>query len=412
MSKLSMSKSSLALSNLRGFAILNVVAFHAFIAYLGSNPAAPPPFSSPPYEWSGKPVIDSVRWLGFDIYCAFQYLYLMQLMFFLSGLFVWTSLKRKGGRTFLMDRLMRLGVPFLIGLYLLMPLAYYPAYLMTATDPSWPAFWAEWTALPMWPSGPMWFLWFLFALNVAAAGLHALAPRAGDYLGRLAARANEQPRAFFIAFVAVSALAYIPLALVFNPWDWMQFGPFGVQPSFAPQYVLYFLAGLGVGACGLERGLLAGDGTLVRHWRLLLCGTLGGFALWIIPTALIVEGGSTIPGLQIIADLGFVLSAAAACFGLTAIFLRFGTKRWPAFGALSDNAYGIYFVHYVFVTWMQYLLLGVALFAIVKAGIVFGVALVLSWAVSAAMGRIPLAGRLTRAKQAATTEPAVLGERT
>ena len=294
-----MSKSSLALSNLRGFAILNVVAFHAFIAYLGSNPASPPPFSSPPYEWSGKPVIDSARWLGFDIYCAFQYLYLMQLMFFLSGLFVWTSLKRKGGRTFLMDRLMRLGVPFLIGLYLLMPLAYYPAYLMTATDPSWPAFWAEWTALPMWPSGPMWFLWFLFALNIAAAGLHALAPRAGDYLGRLALRANETPRPFFIAFVAISALTYIPLALVFNPWDWMQFGPFGVQPSFAPQYVLYFLAGLGVGACGLERGLLAGDGTLVRHWRLLLGGTLGGFTLWIIPTALIVEGGSTIPGLQI-----------------------------------------------------------------------------------------------------------------
>jgi peptidoglycan/LPS O-acetylase OafA/YrhL len=407
-----MSKSSLALSNLRGFAILNVVAFHAFIAYLSSNPASPPPFSSPPYEWSGKPVTDTVRWLGFDVYCAFQYLYLMQLMFFLSGLFVWSSLNRKGGRVFLTDRLMRLGLPFVLGVYLLMPLAYFPAYLVTTANPSWPGFWAEWTALPIWPSGPMWFLWFLFALNVAAAGMHALAPRVGDYLGRLAARADEQPRRFFVGFVAISALTYIPLSFIFNPWDWIQSGPFGFQPSFAPQYVQYFVAGLGVGACGLGRGLLADNGTLVRHWRLLLGGTLGGFVLWIIPTALIVEGGSTIPGLQTVADLGFVLSAAAACFGLTAIFLRFGTKPWPVFGPLSDNAYGIYFVHYVFVTWLQYLLLGVALFAIVKAGLVFGVSLGLSWAVSAAIGRIPLAGRLTRATRPAALEPAVIGERT
>lgn len=44
-----MPKSSLALANLRGFAILMVVAFHSFIAYLGSQPAAPLPFDRPPY---------------------------------------------------------------------------------------------------------------------------------------------------------------------------------------------------------------------------------------------------------------------------------------------------------------------------------------------------------------------------
>src|SRR6516165_9535583 len=107
-----MTKSSLALSNLRGFAIVMVVAFHSCIAYLNSQPDAALPFDIAPYGWRANPIVDSARWLGFDLFCAFQYIYLMQLLFFLSGLFVWPSLSRKGGGKFLYDRFLRLGVPF------------------------------------------------------------------------------------------------------------------------------------------------------------------------------------------------------------------------------------------------------------------------------------------------------------
>ena len=98
-----MSKTRLALSNLRGFAILMVVAFHSCIAYLGSQPLSALPFNEPPYAWMANPIIDSERWFGLDLFCAFQYVYLMHLMFLLSGLFVWPSLVRRG-RTFLYDR--------------------------------------------------------------------------------------------------------------------------------------------------------------------------------------------------------------------------------------------------------------------------------------------------------------------
>ena len=53
---------------------------------------------------------------------AFQFLYLMQFMFFLSGLFVWPSLRRKGLWGFVAHRLVRLGIPFVIGVYLVMPI--------------------------------------------------------------------------------------------------------------------------------------------------------------------------------------------------------------------------------------------------------------------------------------------------
>jgi surface polysaccharide O-acyltransferase-like enzyme len=60
------------------------------------------------------------------------------------------------------------------------------------------------------------------------------------------------------------------------------------------------------------------------------------------------------------------------------------------FTGLSDHAYGIYLVHYVFVVWLQYLLLGVALFAVGKAAIVFGASLLLSWLAAAAVSRLPI----------------------
>ena len=59
----------------------------------------------------------------------------MSMMFFLSGLFVPSSLARKGSWKFLSDRFGRIGVPFLLVVLLLMPLAYYPTYRVSASDP-------------------------------------------------------------------------------------------------------------------------------------------------------------------------------------------------------------------------------------------------------------------------------------
>src|SRR5580704_17532421 len=123
-----MSKTTLALVNLRGYTIIIVLAFHSCIAYIVSQPPSALPFDSPPYGWLANPIVDADRWLGFDLFCATQFIYMMQLMFFLSGLFVWSSLKRKGAGGFLYDRILRLGLPFVVGVYLLMPLAYYPVY--------------------------------------------------------------------------------------------------------------------------------------------------------------------------------------------------------------------------------------------------------------------------------------------
>jgi peptidoglycan/LPS O-acetylase OafA/YrhL len=391
-----MSPVSLALRNLRGLAILLIVAFHCFSAYIVNQPAQAPPFDLPPYDWRAMPIIDSERWLGFDLFCAFQFLYLMQLMFFLSGLFVWPSLLRRGWSSFVGHRLVRLGVPFIVGVYLVMPVAFYPVYRLTATDPGWSAFWLHWSALPITPTGPMWFLWFLIALNVGAAALYRVMPGMADFLARPLDNAAARPSRLFLVAVCVTAVTYLPLAAIYSPWKWVGVGPFEVQAAFAAQYALYFVLGLAIGAHGYERGLLDRQGMLMRRWRLWVGGAFLAFFLWVIPTALIVKvPGAPTAVLQVIGDLGLVIFAGAACFSITAVFLRFAAKRWPpVIDTVSENAYGIYFFHYLFALWLQYLLLDLAIPAIGKGLIVFAATVALSWLASTVVDRTLASGRV------------------
>lgn len=395
-----MSRTSVALSNLRGFAVVMVIAFHSCIAYLASQPEVPWPFDLPPYRWLANPIVDSRRWLGLDLFCALQYMYLMHLMFFLSGLFVYPSLARKGAARFVFDRFVRLGVPYIFGVFLLMPLAYYPVYRATAVDPAWSAFWLHWRALPFWPCGPLWFLSDLFACNLILVVLCLAIPRMRERLAALSANAGTHPVHFLAGLVAIAGFVYVPLSMVYKPWDWVKFGPLAFQPSFAAPYAIFFLAGVSVSARGFECGLLDPNGALMRRWSIWLAGAFAAFLLWIIPTAVIVKGlGASLPGLQIVADLGTVLASATISFALMALFLRFMAEPSPILGRISASAYPIYLIHYLFIIWLQYLLLGTDLFAVIKAALVFAGTLLMSWGVAAFLGSFPIGLRLMRGKR-------------
>src|SRR5260370_9805803 len=71
---------------------------------------------------------DRMRWLGFDLVVLFNDSFFMACMFFISGLFVRDSLARRGSANFLAHRAWRLGVPFLISIFVVTPTAYYPIF--------------------------------------------------------------------------------------------------------------------------------------------------------------------------------------------------------------------------------------------------------------------------------------------
>ena len=323
-----MNRSSIALGNLRAVVIIIVLAFHSVLPYLASLPAAAYHFDSAPYQWQAFPVVDSHRWFGFDLFCAWQDLSLMTLMFFLSGLFVSPSLARKGSWTFLLDRLLRIGVPFALAVTLLSPLAYYPTYLATAVDPSVSAYWQHWLSLPFWPCGPQWFLGQLLALNILAVAMRRFIPGWGERLVGLVTFAGGNPIRFFVVLVTVSALAYVPLALAYSPFTWVNIGPISFQLSRPWHYLVYFLAGFAVGAHGIDRGLLASDGVLARRWAAWLAVAFVGFLLWAAPTSITMADWSSAPLVaKLAASLGFVVACAAGCLCLLAICLRFTRER-------------------------------------------------------------------------------------
>ncbi|MGA2219388.1 MAG: acyltransferase [Terracidiphilus sp.] len=127
-----------SLSYLRAFVTLLVVAHHSVLAYHPFAPPIPHDLTAQPAWWQAFPVVDPSRWEGFSFLVGSNDIFFMSLMFFLSGLFVWPSLKRRGAPAFLKHRLLRLGLPFAVSIAVLAPLAYYATYRLTGADPGLP----------------------------------------------------------------------------------------------------------------------------------------------------------------------------------------------------------------------------------------------------------------------------------
>jgi peptidoglycan/LPS O-acetylase OafA/YrhL len=85
----------------------------------------------------------------------------------------------------------------------------------------------------------------------------------------------------------------------------------------------------------------------------------------------------------------FVTFSAAILFAILAFFLRFKRAGWSILDPMQADAYGIFLVHYPIVLWLQYWLFDFDLPAIVKALLAFVLTVALSWAVTAALRKIP-----------------------
>jgi Acyltransferase family len=386
--------SNVAIGYLRGFLVVLVLAHHSVIAYIGAALPQSKSLGTPPYLWRAFPVMDHVHSTAFGLFTAFNDDFFMSLMFFVSGLFIWSSLRRKGASTFVHDRLLRLGIPFVFAAGIVAPLAYYPSYLLLG-ERGVAGFIHDWLSMGDWPSGPAWFVSLLLAFDLVIGLAYRLMPSFGDAIGSLTTNAREHPARFFLILVAASAVAYTPMVIVFGPMAWTSVGPFQFQTARLFHYAIYLLAGVGVGAYGIERGLLAPDGMLARHWGR-WCGlALTVFILSIVFFLVATAKPHARPAMwSAIGGVIFATICAALSFVFLALFVRYAKRRNWFFDSLSDNEYGMYLIHYAFVSWLQFAILSFSMPAFAKAAIVFGGTLLLSWGASAALRSIPSVRRI------------------
>jgi surface polysaccharide O-acyltransferase-like enzyme len=347
---------------------------------------------------------DSMRWLGFDLIVLFNDSFFMAFMFFISGLFVRDSLVRKGPAIFLRDRVWRLGVPFLLSVVVLMPIAYYPTFLRYhlpgTTDFNFLHFWWRTLTVGPWPSGPAWFLWVLLALDAVAAAVWWIAPRFIPTLGQLIFSARNRAMMAFVVFLIVSTAAYLPMHLAFGDVSWLELGrfPLPIQTSRILLYTAYFFVGVGVGAINLRAGLLADSGELAKRWPVWLAFAVafyGAILVLVYAHHNWVADFDSPPLLWKVGyGLAFAMYSAAMAFTVSAVFLRFAKSSWRLLDALQPAAYGIYLLHYIFIIWLQYAVYDYSLSAGVKFAIVFAGTLSMSWVLTVILRKIPVVARM------------------
>jgi hypothetical protein len=363
-----------AIDHARSFLTLVVLLHHAVI----------------PYTYFGH--TDAKSWIGFDVIVLATDSFFMAMFFFLSGLFVWPGLKHKTPRAFFGDRLLRLGLPFVIAAFTVIPLAYYAIALRQTPDISFSAFWWKTITAGPWQSGPIWFVWVLLTFDLTASLLYRLSPTLVDPITRLSQRSFDQPARFFLFLVAVTVVTYIPALVWFGPNRWFEFGPFDVQASRVLLYASYFFIGAGIGAAHFDRGVLSDDGRLAKSsWGWLVATLIPYCLLWVmiyIKRAILGNPSPQPDWYLAIYGFFFVVFSAAILFTILGYFLR-SKRLWIVLDRMQGDAYGMFLVHYPIVLWLQYWLFDYDLPAIVKATIAFVLTVALSWAVTAALRKIP-----------------------
>jgi peptidoglycan/LPS O-acetylase OafA/YrhL len=375
-----------ALDRARTFIILLVLLHHSVINY----------------TWFGHG--DPKRWLGFDLVVLFNDSFFMAFMFLISGLFVCDSLARKGPAIFLRRRALRLGVPYLVSVFVLMPIAYYPTFLRYhlpgTTDFGFLHFWWHTLTIGPWPSGPAWFLWVLLAFDAIAAAVWVFAPHFILALGQLIFSLRDQPAKAFVLFLIFSITTYLPMHLAFGDISWLELGrfPLPVQSSRILLYGGYFLVGVGIGAIDLRTGLLAENGELARRWPVWLAFA---FVFYVSILILVYAHHNWVTNFgsppllwKVGYGLAFAMYSAAMAFTVPGILLRFAKSRWSLLDALQPSAYGIYLVHYLFIIWLQSAVFDYPLPAGVKFAIVLAGTFSMSWVVTVMLRKIPLVARM------------------
>ena len=362
------------LDNLRVVLTILVVLHHAAITY-GNIPLWF--YTEPAQDPSG---------VLLDVFVIINQTFFMGMFFLIAGYFVPGSVDRRGRRGFVRERLLRLGVPLLVFLVLLRPVAMAPIYgQLLASDPDVPLWW--WYLLTFDP-GPLWFVEVLLVMSLVyvlvrrarepdAIATAAAAPSVGT-------RSDRGRLRWLLPVVAFT----LGLAVVTFCWRWAFPAPYwpvvGLpSPGFLPQYVALFAVGVFA---------YRGDWPNRLPGRSGLVGAVTALAALPVMRAF----GTTTPGSG--AALGQVLAegffATGVILALLVFFRRFVTGQGGLWRFLSTNAYAVYVLHTLVLVGLGVVLSGWEGTAVAKFVVLAVLAVPSTWLLAAFVRALPGAKRV------------------
>jgi len=374
---------------LRTTITIMVVAHHSFLSYTTFAS-----FDSQAYIRSTHPIVDVQRWVGLDIAVNFNDIFIMSLMFFIGGLFLIRSLNKKGAGLFIRDRYFRLFVPFLILGTFFMLIAYFPSYYVAYNKIDILHYLKDFFTTEGWPVGPPWFLWVLFIFNLLFALFHKQYAYFGAKMESRLMIMKDRPFLLLLGLFTITWLLYVPLAYRAGAGKWVGFGPFDFQLSRILLYFGYFSAGIVIGKSDFNAGLFSRESRTVKLWWLWVFLAVAIFVILTIGSGFLGEFVERKSINEFTAWMIYYAIYALSC-ALSSLAFITCFRKWVSAGSqwmnsLTDNAYLIYLVHYIFVVWTQFVLLKFNMPAFLKFMITFILSFALSWLTGILLSKIKL----------------------
>ncbi|MBL9176073.1 MAG: acyltransferase family protein [Verrucomicrobiales bacterium] len=335
-----------ALDATRAFALLLGVVFHASLSFV-------PVFMG----WAVQDVSTSPWVTGFT---TVSHSFRMELFFLLAGFLARNTVQRRGAREFLRTRLIRMGIPFLFGWFLLRPLLV-SGWIVgsmglrgTVDVPG--ALWGGVLSLSNLPIGlytgtHLWFLYYLALITGIAVGVRWLL--SGTAAGRESWSRRADAMMAWIASTPGSILwLAIPTAVLLGFMQgWSVDTP---DRSLRPHLPVLLLYGgcFGLGwMLGRQRDLLARFAKVTPMRILIACLGIGA-VLWLGA----LERDPAHPR-YLAAHVGYAMAYALTLWSL--VFLTLGIfGKWcsrpnAAVRYVADSSYWMYLIHLPIVLWLQ-----------------------------------------------------------
>jgi peptidoglycan/LPS O-acetylase OafA/YrhL len=335
------------LDNLKVLLIVLVVMHHAGQPYGpgGDWPIAPEPLSE-------------INLLVMSLFFVVNSAFFMGLFFMISAYFLPGSFDRKGPAQFVNDRLIRLGVPTIVGVLGIIPVM---VYLLGTQGMSFFDFYLN--NLDDLSLGWLWFLAMLLVFAVCYVALRMASkstkPKVTGFPGT----------ASILAFAGVMALLTFAVRIMspINEWTWFHI----FEPAHLPQYAMLFAAGIVAYRGGWLDKIPAAT---AKTWS-----AVAGLMVLAVPVIYFTLGDAGFDGglspMALLWSAWECLLCVSMCIGLLALFKNRFSSQGRIVKAMADNAFTVYLIHIPVIIFLQYLLVGVAIDPMLKFLIVSAVAI-------------------------------------
>ncbi|GGT10688.1 hypothetical protein GCM10010156_78310 [Planobispora rosea] len=320
------------------------------------------------------------------------------LFFLIAGFFVPASHDRKGGRAFVRDRLLRLGLPIAVYVLLIRPFVTLGDYLVHyREDLSFGAYYVR-----SWSLGPMWFLETLLVFCLCYAALRSLRRGRAIAVMRPHAASGVAPHTTphsarrstpWVAGAVIGCCA----GLAVLTYLWRIIVPIGSywpvvdipNPGCLPLYTALFIAGVLARRGQWHERMPRAAGL----WGLAAAGSCLAAALPVLPSLINRPPQPESPLSLVMAFLETGLCVGSALAVVVLFRARFNRQR--GFGAfLAVNAFAVYLLHPVVVVGFGHVLSQWRAPAAAKCLLLWTLALPLCWGGSHLVRRVPAIARL------------------